>query len=110
MKKRTFILFILTFIISFVSATITKNKKKKEAKLESFILADINSNNSINYINISVYDNLQRQAPEAKLELHSSQKRGLSGHPGSIPGWGASVLKNSLQNVYELKEVCYNEV
>lgn len=60
-----------------------------EALMETFILADINKDNNNNYINISVYGNLQGLAPEALMEMHSSQKRGLSGHLGSIPGWGA---------------------
>ena len=67
-----------------------------EAQLEVFVLADINIYNGINYINLSVYINLQRLAPEAQLEVHSLHKRGLSGHPGSIPGWGASVPNFSL--------------
>lgn len=75
---------------------IKKNKevalisRDNEAKLASFILADINLNNINNYLNVSVRNNVVGDdAPEAKLASHLSHKQGLSGHPGSIPGWGA---------------------
>ena len=64
-------------------------KKENDAKLELFILADVNTDNNNKYINFSVNNNGAGDAPDAKLELHLPHKRGLSGHPGSIPGWGA---------------------
>ncbi len=67
-------------------------KNKSEAQLADFILADNIYFNDGNYINVSIYDLLQRSAPEAQLAEHSPDKRGLSGHSGSIPGWGASAL------------------
>jgi len=57
-----------------------KANKKEEAKLESFILTDINVSNINNYLNVSVHDNLAGYAPEAKLELHLPQKQGPDRH------------------------------
>ncbi len=42
-----------------------------EAQLEAFVLADNDENSGIKYINISVYNSVQRSAPEAQLEAHS---------------------------------------
>ncbi len=68
------------------------NKTKNEEQMEAFILADNNSSDCINYINISIHGILQGLAPVEQLGAHLSHTQGLSGHPGSIPGWGASAL------------------
>lgn len=60
-----------------------------EAKLASFILADINIYKDNNYLNFSINTNNAGDAPEAKLASHLSHKQGPSRHSGSIPGWGA---------------------
>lgn len=70
----------------------------REAKLKSHVLPDINSNNNTKYINFSLYINLQRLAPEAKLASHLTDNQGPTRHPGSIPGWGASVLIFNVKN------------
>lgn len=72
------------------------SKNKKEAKLELFILTDINNYNSNNYINVSIFNNNAELAPEAKLELHLPQKQSPDRHPGSIPGWGGSAFSQNL--------------
>mgnify|MGYP001613050619 CR=1 FL=1 len=60
-----------------------------DAQLEAFILADYNYYDKNNYINFSI-NYIADEAPEAQLEAHSPDKRGLSGRLGSIPGWGDS--------------------
>ena len=80
-----------------------KINKKNEVELMKFdksvtskviqILADYVSKNVIRYLNVSVYNNLQKHfAPVASKVMHSSNKRDLSGLSGSNPGWGASAF------------------
>ena len=77
-----------------------ENKKQKgcykqgsingNAYLSGYILY-----NDIIYLNFSFYHPHAGLVPVALMVMHSSDKRGLSGHPGSIPGWGGPALNSS---------------
>ena len=73
---------------------IFRKSRKNVASMVMFILADINNSNHIKYINLSVYDVVVGSAPVASKVMHSSNKRGPSRHPGSIPGWGDPTFSN----------------
>ncbi len=73
-----------------------KNNKKKAIKIASMVKhkvsTNFNFNRDNNYINFSVYTNLQRQALIASMVKHRSNESGLHRHLGSIPSQGASVF------------------
>ena len=75
-----------------------KNKKATNnvASMVMHIFADINKGNDHNYLNVSNFNNNAESAVVASMVMHSSNKRGLRGHPSSILGHGASALFTNL--------------
>ena len=76
-----------------------RDNKNKEADAQIVasmviqkVLAELENNNVILYINFSINNYIAEEAPVASMIMHQSNKLGPSGLPGSNPGWSASAL------------------
>ena len=76
---------------------INVSKKKENATnvaltVKHKVFTNLDNYNNSNYINVSFNDNNVEEASVALMVKHQPHELGLHGHPGSIPGWGASTF------------------
>ena len=88
-----------------------ENEKDKDAidnvasMVRHFVYPDFNNLNDNSYINFSENNNFVVDAVVASMVMHSPDERGLSRHPSSILGYGATTILNS-QNTDDKNNFC----